>query len=129
MSNITTSTANSYLDWGLLGSTPTRPSAIYCGLATAVPTEATPSELAAGNGYERREALFSAAVDGRTTNTNVIGFGPFTAAQTLYGIQLWDNATVGSGTMLWFGSFTQARTVLAGSIIYIAPSALIVTIS
>lgn len=129
MSNIVDTTADSYLDWGLLGSTPTRPSAVYCGLANAVPTASTPSELPVGIGYERRQALFTPASGGHTANYNVIGFGPLTTTTTVYGIQLWDSAIIGTGTMLWFGSFLEARTVLAGSILIIAPAALTVTIS
>ena len=129
MAGIASWLQNAYLDWCLLGASPTRPTAIYIGLASAAPTASVSNELPATNGYARQSIIFPAASGGAVANTNAPSFGPLYNAIVIYGAQLWDNPTVGSGNMLWYGSFLVPREVPAAGILSFLPGSVTATLS
>jgi hypothetical protein len=131
MANISAYLSKAYLDWCLLGATPTRPGALWAGLAAGVPTSVAGSELGTQTGYSRITALFGAAASpaGSASNTAAMTFGPFSSAGSVLGLQLWDGSPVGSSDMLWYGTLQTARTIGIGDTLVVAAGALIVTLS
>jgi hypothetical protein len=133
MANISQVMTKSLLDWALQGATPTRPAAVFGGLATGSPTSIASSEIAIGSGYTRQTCPFGAAGtpagSGTATNASAITFGPFSSAQSISGIFLADTVSSGAGTMLFMGLLTTARTVSAGDSLVVASAALTVTLN
>ena len=64
MSNVSIFAEKNLLDWCLLGASPARPTALYIGCCTALPTSESPFEVGNGSGHTRHPASFSAASDG-----------------------------------------------------------------
>lgn len=121
-----------YLDWALQGATPSRPSALWAGLAAGTPTVTVGSELATAQGYfSRISALFGAAASpaGSASNTAAMTFGPFSSTGSVIGVQLWDGSPIGSSDMLWYGTLQTARTYLVGDSLVFNAGALIITLS
>lgn len=131
MANISAYLSKAMLDWCLQGATPTRPSALWAGLAAGTPTSVSGSELGTQTGYSRVTALFSAATSplGTASNSAAMTFGPFSSTGSILGIQLWDGSPVASSDMLWYGTLQTARTVGVGDTLIIAAGALIITLS
>jgi hypothetical protein len=119
------------LDWALLGATPTRPTVIGVGLATALPTDSTSGEVGTGSGYTRQTCTFAAASSpaGTTDNANAMTFGPFSTACTILGAHIWDTLAATAGNQLWNGSIATARTLIAGDSFVFAVGALDVTLA
>lgn len=131
MANISAYLSKAYLDWCLQGATPSRPTALFAGLAAGTPTSISGSELGTQTGYTRVSALFGAAASpaGSASNTAGMTFGPFSSAGSILGLQLWDGPAPGSSDMLWYGTLQTARTILVGDSLILAAGALVVTLS
>jgi len=133
MANISVSMQKSMLDWALNGATPTRPAAVFAGLATGAPSSIASSEIATGSGYTRQTmgmgAAGTPAGSGTSTNTGAVTFGPFSTAQSITGIFLADTVSSNAGTMLFFGNLATARTVSAGDSLVVASGALTITLA
>ncbi len=124
MSAVSAYLQKSLLDWTLLGASPSRPTAIYFGVCTGVPNSTAASEIAAGSGYSRVQASFSAASDGAAILANRINFGPFSSAAALKGVALFD-ASFG-GNYLWGSAYSYS--VAAGQSISAAPGSLTISL-
>ena len=131
MANISAYLEKAYLDWCLQGATPSRPSALWAGLAAGTPTLTAGSEIGTLTGYSRVTALFGAAASpqGSASNTAAMTFGPFSSVGSILGLQLWDGSPVGSSDMLWYGTLQTARTILVGDSLVVAAGALLITLS
>lgn len=134
MANISQYMQKAMLDWSLLGATPTRPSAIFVGLAMGAPSSVSGSEVATGSGYTRQTCGFGAAAtptsSGSASNTNAMTFGPFSSSQAISGLFLIDNSTASLSTnQLYYGNLATARTPLTGDSLVIAAGALSITLA
>lgn len=133
MSNIGAYAEAAMLNWVLGGATPTRPAAWGVGLALGAPTSISGSEIGTGSGYARQTGTFGAAASpaGSVSNANAMTFGPFSTAQSISGLVVWDTitATPNIGNMLWYGTLTTPRTVGPGDQLVIAAGALTITLS
>jgi hypothetical protein len=134
MANIAAYMQAGMLNWCLLGATPTRPAAVYCGLSLTAPTSVAPNEVASASGYTRQSAGFAAAAtpagSGSASNSAAMTFGPFSSSAVMSGLFLIDNNTASLSTnMLWFGTLATVRTPLAGDSIIIAAGALSITLA
>jgi hypothetical protein len=121
------------LDWILQAATPTRPAALWMGLATGTPgsNNNAASELNTSFGYSRLSALFAAANSpaGSASNSAAMTFGPFSSAVSVLGGHLWDGSPVGSSSMILYGTLQTARTVGVGDSLVIAAGAAVATIT
>ena len=131
MANVSAYLSRAYLDWCLQGATPTRPGALWAGLAAGTPTSVSGSEIGTQTGYSRITALFGAAASpaGSASNTAAMTFGPFSSNGSILGLQLWDGSPVASSDMLWYGTLLTARTILVGDSLVVAAGGLIITMS
>jgi len=132
MANIAAYAEKAMLDWCLLGATPTRPTTVNAGLSLGNPTSISGSEIAAASGYARSVMTFAAAASpaGSVTNASPVTFGPFSSAQSISGLQIWDTITTqNGGNMLWYGLLATARTVGIGDSLVIASGALTITLA
>jgi hypothetical protein len=134
VANISQYLQKAYLDWCLLGATPTRPSTVFCGLSLGAPSSTSNSEVAAGSGYARQTASFAGALtpasSGSASNSTPMTFGPFSSSAVISGLFLIDNGVLATATnQLWFGNLTTVRTPLAGDSLVVAAGALQITIS
>jgi hypothetical protein len=123
----------SILDWVLLGATPTRPAACFCGLSLTPPTSVASNEVGAGSGYTRQSASFAAAITtvgnvGSASNLAAVTFGPFSSSAVISGMFLADTVSSGVGTGLLFGNLSTVRSALPGDSLALAIGALSVTI-
>ena len=123
--------SKAYLDWALNGATPSRPGAVWAGLAAGTPTSVSGSEIGTLTGYSRVTALFGAANSpaGSASNTAAMTFGPFSSTGSILGLQIWDGSPVASSDMLWYGTLQTARTILVGDSLVVAAGALTITLS
>lgn len=131
MANISAYMQKAMLDWTLQGATPTRPAALWAGLAAGTPTSVSGSEIGTLTGYSRITALFGAAASpaGSASNTAAMTFGPFSSVGSILGLQLWDGSPVASSTMLWYGTLQTARTIGIGDTLIVTSGALIITLA
>jgi len=132
MANIAAYAEKAMLDWCLLGAVPTRPTTVNAGLALGNPTSISGSEIGAGSGYARSAMTFAAAASpaGTVTNNAPVTFGPFSNAQSISGLQIWDTILgQNSGNMLWYGLLATARTVGVGDSLVIASGALTISLA
>ena len=132
MANIGAYAEKAMLDWVLGGAAPTRPTTWGCGLSPGVPSSISGSEIGTASGYNRQTCSMAAAASpaGSASNASAMTFGPFSSAQSITGIQLWDTMlSNNSGNMLWYGTLTTARTVGVGDSLVIAAGALIITLA
>lgn len=134
MANLMTYTQKALLDFMLLGASPARNAAVYCGLSLTAPTSLQSNEVATGSGYARVSASFAAAVTtagnvGSASNSGAMTFGPFSSSCVVSGLFLADTVSSNAGTGLMFGNLSTVRTPLAGDSLVLAVGALSVTIS
>lgn len=133
MANIALAMQKSMLDWALNGATPARPAGPFAGLALGAPSSISSSEIATGSGYARQTMAMGAAgtpaSSGTVTNNANVTFGPFSTAQSITGIFLADTVSSGTGTMLFFGNLTTARTVQPGDSLVVGSAALTITLA
>lgn len=103
--------ANQALDYHLGGRTADTISTRAIGLATNTPTMASPFELTNTDVVSYRlPATYFSASGGTASNSNAITFSSFVSTRTIIGLTIWNNTTSGSGSMLWFGTLSAART-------------------
>ena len=131
MANISAYMEKAMLDWVLQGATPSRPAALFGGLAVGTPTSVSGSEMGTLTGYSRVTALFGAAASpaGSASNTAGMTFGPFSSTGSAIGLHLWDGSPVGSSDLLWYGTLETARTFLVGDLLFLSAGALTITLS
>lgn len=112
--SFTDSTETLVLNWLLTAGVATRPAAWHVGLFTTAPTEAGGGTEVSGGSYARRPATFS--VTGNTaSNTANVEFAVASAS--------WGNIThaaimsaASGGTMLAYGTLTNAKTIANGDV-------------
>lgn len=117
----------------------TKPSTLAICLCTSAPSDSstgsTITEVSNSNGYSRQtldpdDANWSAGTssNGLTSNLSAI---TFTASGggwgTITHVAICDNATYGSGNMLFYGTLTASKTIADGDSLTFAISALSVT--
>ena len=132
MANISCYAEKAMLDWVLGGAAVTQPGTHFVGLATVVPSSTAGSEIAAGTGYTRQAASFSAAQSpaGSAVNQLAMTFGPFSGALTLSGITVWDTQLgANSGNLLWYGTLASARALGAGDSFVVPAGSLLITLA
>jgi hypothetical protein len=131
MVGLSTGASVALLDWHLGGATPTRPSTRAVGLSLGTPSSVSASEMATGEGVTRQTVVYSAAVAAgqSAVNSNAFTFGPFSSARTVVGLQVWDHATTGNGTMWWYGTLATARTLGVGDSLVFNASSLVHTLT
>jgi len=104
----------------------TMPSNVYVGLSTgSFGDDGSGTELS-GNNYARKEATFSAASSGTTSNSGTVEFNAATGswgAVSHFGI--FDAST--SGNLLIHGAFSAAKTITTGDILRISAGDLDIT--
>ena len=116
---------NKLLDHFLGTATYTKPTTVYIGLYTVVPTDAGGGTQVTGGSYARQTAVFSAAASGTTSNTANIDFAGMPAATTV-AIGVFDALT--SGNLLLWGTLTANKTTDAGDTLRIATGDLDISI-
>ena len=116
---------NKLLDHFLGTTTYTKPTTVYVGLYTGVPTDAGGGTQVTGGSYARQTAVFSAAASGTTSNTANIDFAGMPAATTV-AIGVFDALT--SGNLLLWGTLTANKTTDAGDTLRIATGDLDISI-
>jgi len=116
---------NKLLDHFLGTATYTKPTTVYVGLYTVVPTDAGGGTQVTGGSYARQTATFSAAASGTTSNTANIDFAGMPAATTV-AIGVFDAIT--SGNLLLWGTLTTNKTTDAGDTLRIATGDLDISI-
>lgn len=123
--------ANLLLNFELGGANVTASSPVQraLGLATGTPVQGTYFEIGTGSGYSRIVATFSGASGGTTNNLNAMTFGPFSAACTIQGMQVWDTTAATAGNNLRYGTVTAARAISSGDSVIFNPGSLICTIT
>ena len=131
MPNISAFQCKNMLDFSFGGASTTAINNRWAGLAAGTPTSVSGSELGTAVGYSRLTALFGAAASpaGSASNTAAMTFGPFSSAQSVIGVHVWDGSPVNSSNMLWFGTLLTARTVGPGDTLVFNAGALIATLS
>jgi len=116
---------NKLLDHFLGTATYTKPTTVYVGLYTVVPTDAGGGTQVTGGSYARQTATFSAAASGTTSNTGNIDFAGMPAATTV-AIGIFDALT--AGNLLLWGTLTTNKTTDAGDTLRIATGDLDISI-
>lgn len=116
---------NKLLDHFLGTTTYTKPTTVYIGLYTVVPTDAGGGTQVTGGSYARQTATFSAAASGTTSNTANIDFAGMPAATTV-AIGVFDALT--AGNLLLWGTLTANKTTDAGDTLRIATGDLDISI-
>ncbi len=132
MANISAPLEKMLLDWSLGGASATQPPGRFVALCLGTPTSVTGSpEVQANSGYLRQTVLFGAANSpaGSASNTAAMTFGPFSSSAAIQGVMIYDTASINSGTLLWYGTLSVARTVLPGDQLIFMPGGLVVTLS
>lgn len=132
MANISAYLQKAYLDWALLGATPTRATACWAALATQAPTSAAINEIPVASGYTRVTALFAAASSpiGSATNSAAMTFGPFSSANIpIVGLLIMDERTANGNNIMWYGNLQTARTAQVGDSLVVAAGALVISIA
>jgi len=115
------------LDHCLGTTTWTKPTAVYLGLFTTDPGEATGGAEVSGGAYARQAVAFNAASAGATENTSEIAFPVATANWGVIGwVVLFD--TVTGGNRIWHGALTATKTIDTDDQFKIAAGALDVSI-
>ena len=97
---------------------------VYVALATAIPTDASFTEVSNANGYARQSCAISAVTAGPpsyVTNSGVINFPTVTSSNwsAVVGWGIWDSGTYGGGNLLFYG--TLGNTVAFSAISVASP--------
>lgn len=102
------------LDWSLQGATPTRPTGLFLGWATATPNGSTDFAGPVVRRTLSMGAALSPSTDvGAATATNLAAFtGTATAACTLVGWNLYESVT--GGQRLFYGTLTAGISCASG---------------
>lgn len=109
----------------------TAPTTVYVGLLTVAPANpgATGTEVANANGYARVAVTFGAPVNGATSNTATVTFPAATGSSwgTVVAAAIYDNATYGTGTLLYYGTLGTSKFIDDGDTASFAAGTLTVT--
>jgi hypothetical protein len=112
----------SWLDWCLLGASPTRPTTLWIGLCDNVPNASQPiSSFEAATGvytnYARQQIVFYQAVNslGQASNNGAVTFATANNAKTFSGWFISDVQFYQSGNLLLFGSFSPSGSQVVTS--------------
>lgn len=118
------------LDWVFGGASPTQPTKWGVALSLGAPTSVSASEVSTNSGYARQSMAWGAAGtpsgSGTVSNASAITFGPFSTAQSLSGLVVFDTMlSANSGNMLVYGNLATARTVGIGDSLVIASASIL----
>jgi hypothetical protein len=116
---------NKLIDHSLGTTTFTKPTTVYAALYTVAPSDSSAGTEVTGGSYARQAITFSAASSGSTSNNTNVDFNTMPAV-TVVSVAILDAST--SGNMLYHGTLTTNRTVLAGDSIRIASGALVISL-
>jgi len=101
---------NKIIDHCLGTTTWTKPTAVYLGLFTADPGEASGGTEVSGGSYARQAVAFNAAASGATDNTAEIAFPVATAAWgTITHVVIFDAVT--AGNRIWHGPLAAEKII------------------
>ena len=131
MANISAYLQKALLDWTCGGAAATQPAKRWAALSLGTPSSVSGSEIPTASGYSRITALFGAAASpaGSVSNTAAMTFGPFSASMAVQGALLYDDSTVGSNNILFYGTLSAAKTVNAGDQIIFSAGQMIATLA
>jgi hypothetical protein len=125
--NLSDYAENKILDHCLGTATWTKPTAVYLGLFTADPGEATGGTEVSGGSYARQAVAFDPSDGGATDNTSEIAFPVATADWGTIGwVVIFDNVT--GGNRIWHGPLTATKTINTDDQFKMAAGALDVSI-
>jgi len=101
----------------------------YLALFTTTPTDAAAGTEVSGSGYTARLAIpFATPTStGTISNSSIVDFANMPAC-TVVGIGIYDSATIGSGTYMFWGTLTTNRTLVAGDTLRIPVGAVTVSL-
>lgn len=109
---------NEILDHILSVGAYTMPTNVYVGLATASFNDDNSGAELTGNNYSRKQATFSAASSGTTSNSGAVQFDPATGSWgSVSHFGVFDASS--SGNLLIHGAFSVAKTIASGDILKI----------
>lgn len=100
-------------------------SAIYVGLCTSAPDDATPGTAVSGGSYARQAASFSTPSSGSCSNSADLVFTNMPTA-TVSHIELYTAAT--GGTRLWYGPLASSKSVASGDTLTIPAGSLVLSL-
>ncbi|WP_137389160.1 phage tail fiber protein [Rhodoligotrophos defluvii] len=128
MAAISNYLGNKFLDHALGVASYTMPTTVYLALYTTNPTAANSGTEVSGNGYSRQACAFNAASGLTTANTaqeNFTASGGAFGTVTHWGIL--DAAT--TGNLLFFGQWTNAKTINDGDTFRVEAGELDISVS
>ena len=140
MANITTYFENALLEHATGKTSLTAPTT-YAGLFVITPTTAyiaashDGTEVPSGNGYSRLQIGWQPASSGIIKNTNGTypltwtASGQWASGASITTIGIFDNATWGSGNLLWFGPLSAPIIMNSGDTFTIPTDSLTISIS
>ena len=109
---------NEILDHILSVGAYTMPTNVYVGLATASFNDDNSGAELTGNNYSRKQATFSAASSGTTSNSGAVQLDPATGSWgSVSHFGIFDASS--SGNLLIHGAFSAAKTIASGDILKI----------
>jgi len=111
---------------------------LYIGLATAVNTDASITEVANANAYARVEindytpadTKFAAAASGSITTNATITFAAASGGDwgTVTHIGIWDSGTYGGGNLIAWGALSVTKSITDGDTFFISSGNLTITL-
>jgi hypothetical protein len=136
MANISSYMALNTMNWWMnTAAAATRPTAWGVGLSLGAPTSISGSEITLGSSnYTRQTVTFQspavvAAGVATVTNTAAVTYSNLSVG-SFSGVQVWDTVlSNNSGSMLWYGLLSVARTTQAGDALVFASGALTASLS
>lgn len=134
MANIGQYLTAQFLNWAMGGAGATQPTKWGIGLSTGAPSSISGSEIGTASGYARQSMAWGAAgtptSSGTVSNASAVTFGPFSSAQSVSGILVWDSMlSLNSGNLLWEGLLATARTIGIGDSLVLPQGSLLLTLS
>jgi hypothetical protein len=120
------------LDHSLGTTTYTKPAAVYVALHTSDPGEAGSFSAevgTSGTAYSRQAVTFASAASGSAASNATVTFSAATSSWgTITHISVTDNATAGSGNVLYYGAVTTSKTIDTGDTFQITSGNLTVSL-
>lgn len=134
MANISQYMQANMLNWVFAGAAATVPTKWGVGISLGNPSSTSGSEVSTASGYSRQSMAWGAAGtptgSGTVTNASAITFGPFSTAQSLSGLLIWDTMlSANSGNLLWYGTLATARTLGVGDSLVVPTGSILVTLA
>jgi hypothetical protein len=130
MAGISAYFSKQYLDFSLGGAAATQPAALWAGLTTGAPTSVSASEMGSTTSFSRVSAIFgeAASPEQSCSNNAWLLFGPMSSPGLASGLCIFDDQTINSGNLLFYGPLQAARTFEAGDAVALAPGSLVITL-